>query len=122
LQEGQFPEAREGFGKALALQQAVGDRVGEGATWNQLGLLAWDVGNRPQAIRYVGLSFLIIRGIAHRETELAHANLLEMREELNYTEQQVTELLQTTWDSYQEDQGKRLLQEILAEYRVQRPV
>ncbi|MCI0462794.1 MAG: tetratricopeptide repeat protein [Gemmataceae bacterium] len=49
VHEGNYPAARAGFAKALAIKQAIGDKAGEAAAWHQLALIDVHEGNYPAA-------------------------------------------------------------------------
>jgi CHAT domain-containing protein/Tfp pilus assembly protein PilF len=75
---GNFPDARRHLDRALALERAAGDRLGEGKTLNVLGLLCWDEGNYEQAIARFREAGAIARSVGDRKLEGSSLNNLSL--------------------------------------------
>ena len=71
LNEGNYAGAREQFGKALAMRQAIGDRAGEAATWHQLASIDLEEGNYAGAREQFGKALAMRQAIGDRAGEAA---------------------------------------------------
>jgi CHAT domain-containing protein/Tfp pilus assembly protein PilF len=71
---GDYEKAREHLDRALAVERAAGDRIGEGKTLNVLGLLAWDEGEYDLAIERFRDASEIGRALGDRRLEGASLN------------------------------------------------
>jgi CHAT domain-containing protein/tetratricopeptide (TPR) repeat protein len=75
---GNFAEARQYLDRALALERAAGDRLGEGKTLNVLGLLSWDEGSYDRAIASFREAGAIARAVGDRKLEGSSLNNLSL--------------------------------------------
>jgi len=109
LKEGNYAAAREKFGKSMAITQAIGDRAGEAAAWNQLGGMAWKTGRREMAVRLCAICFWIDNAIGHGHAEQALKTVLYFCGQLNYTEQQTKAAIEEAVAAYESDSGASLI-------------
>jgi tetratricopeptide (TPR) repeat protein len=110
LNEGSYAAARDKFGKALAMRQALGDRSGEAATFFQLGILAHEAGRGPAGAHLIGICWLINRSIGHCEADSARRNLLGLCAELGYDNDRIQAMLHEVAASYAQDRGRSLIE------------
>jgi len=75
---GHFPEAHRDLDRALALENAAGDRLGQGKTLNVLGLLSWDEGEYDRAVTYFRKAGEIAREAGDLKLEGASLNNLSL--------------------------------------------
>jgi tetratricopeptide (TPR) repeat protein len=115
LKQRDYGGALEKFQRSLEIKQQIGHPYGEAATWSQLGALAAELGRPAKGVRLVAICFLIDRSIGHGDTEKDFQILSAMASELDYSQEQIDELLRQVAESYQADQGRRLLQEAFGE-------
>ena len=73
---GKFDDAREYLDRALELERATGDRLGEGKTLNVLGLLAWDLGDYDEAMTRFRSATTVAREVGDKRLEGASLNNL----------------------------------------------
>ncbi|MFN0016703.1 MAG: tetratricopeptide repeat protein [Pirellulaceae bacterium] len=111
LNEGNYAAARESFGKALQMQQEIGNRTGEAATWAQLGFIASKIGKKRQAFQLNVVSFDILSGIGSDDVKQVLNNGAAMMAELDLTDEQLKEMMQSALASYQADGGAALIHE-----------
>jgi tetratricopeptide (TPR) repeat protein len=109
MNEGTYPSAREKFERALAMFQQTGDRASEAAAWFQLGQLAAKLGQVPEGLRLTGLCYLIHREIGHGYAESDLRAVTQLATQLDYTQEQLTTVLQNVNESYARDRGAQLL-------------
>ena len=76
LQQGAYPAAREGFGKALAIRQQIGDRDGEAGTLYQLASIDFQQGAYSAARNGSRKALEIKRQIGEQTGEAAALHLL----------------------------------------------
>jgi tetratricopeptide (TPR) repeat protein len=69
MNEGDYPAAREQFGKALAMRQQFGDRAGEATTWHQLASIDVEEGNYAAAREQFGKALAMRQQIDDRAGE-----------------------------------------------------
>jgi hypothetical protein len=74
-----------------------------------LGFVAWETGQKPQAIQLVALSFLIFNAITSDNAKRPLNKLADMKPVLCVSEEQMKEIMQKTMVSYQRDCGASLL-------------
>ncbi|RQW81668.1 MAG: hypothetical protein EHM14_00250 [Methanothrix sp.] len=96
---------------AIRILQQIGDRVGEAATFHQLGILAWEQGRVQEGLRLVALCCFVDASIGHRDAPSDFKVLSDMASELGYTKKKLEALLKDVAEAYQKDDGKRLLNE-----------
>ena len=75
---GNFSEARDFLGRALALERKTGNHEGEGKTLNVLGLLAWDQGDYDEAVERFTKARSVARTLGDRRLEGASLNNLSL--------------------------------------------
>jgi tetratricopeptide (TPR) repeat protein len=56
VNEGAYPAAREKFQRSLEIEQAIGNKAGEAATWHQLGFMLWEMKRQPEAPPMLAIS------------------------------------------------------------------
>jgi tetratricopeptide (TPR) repeat protein len=66
---GEYPQAIDLYGQALAIARDIGDRRSEGAALGNLGICRRRLGEYPQAIDLYGQALAIFRDIGDREGE-----------------------------------------------------
>lgn len=71
LESGNYPAAREKFNRSLEINQQIGDRIGEAATWHNLATIDVNEGNYPAAKEKFNCALEIYRQIGHRWGEAA---------------------------------------------------
>jgi len=115
VHEGNYDAAREKFQKSLPIKQQIGDRAGEAATFFQLGMLAKEMGNVPGSVKLVGLCLVLDQAIGHGDTRSDLRTFRQQCAHLEYSEQQIQQLLQEIGASYQQDRGEALIKEAFAD-------
>jgi tetratricopeptide (TPR) repeat protein len=83
LHEGNYPEAREQFGKALVMHQQIVDLAGEATTWHNLATIDLNEGNYAAAREQFGKALAIEQQIGNRAGEastLANLATIDLRE------------------------------------------
>jgi hypothetical protein len=116
LNEGNYAAAREKFGKSLAIEQQIGDRAGEAATFYQLGMLAARQRHLVPAAKLVGLCFVIDQAIGHGHVESDLKSFLGLCSQLGLSEPQVRSLVGEIGKSYEQDRGRALLKEAFPDW------
>jgi tetratricopeptide (TPR) repeat protein len=109
VEVGDYPAAREKFGRAMTIRQAIGDRAGEAATWNQLGNLARQMGNATLAAQMIALCWLIDKSIGHGDAEQDLKTLLGFCQQIGFTNDQVQQAIDEAAAAYKRDRGQTLL-------------
>jgi CHAT domain-containing protein/Tfp pilus assembly protein PilF len=71
---GEKPKALEYYNQALPLYRAVGDRSGEAATLNNIGLVYNALGEKPKALEYYNQALPILRAVGNRSVEARTLN------------------------------------------------
>jgi tetratricopeptide (TPR) repeat protein len=71
LEEGAYPEAREKFGRALAIRRQIGNRPGEAAVWHQLAVIDEHEGAYPEAREKFGRALAIFQETGELASEAA---------------------------------------------------
>ena len=69
LNQGQYREALNDFQQALAIAREVGNRAGEGATLNNIGLVYDHLGLNEQALENYNKGLVIAREIGYKPLE-----------------------------------------------------
>jgi len=109
LNEANYAAARVNFAKSLVMRQAIGDKAGEAATWHQLGLVAWETDRPIDAVQLVAISILLLNATGSGEKDQVTKNLSGMCGQLDYSEEQLNELIRAVTASYQQDRGVAIL-------------
>jgi ATP/maltotriose-dependent transcriptional regulator MalT len=91
------------------MRQEMGNRMGEAATFYQLGILAGKNGKLAEGLQLVAICYLIELSIGHGDTDNDFRTLSEMASKLGYSEQQFDAMLREVAVSYERDQGQSLL-------------
>jgi hypothetical protein len=94
----------------LAINQQIGDRAGEAATFYQLGYMAVQSGRVTEGIRLVALGFLIFQSIGHSNAKIASQTLSQMAGQLSYTQEQFDAMLQDVSEAYKADRGRGVIE------------
>ncbi|WP_162136247.1 tetratricopeptide repeat protein, partial [Zavarzinella formosa] len=71
VNEGKYAEARAGFAKALAIRQAIGDRVGEAVAWHQLATIDLSEGKYAEARAGFAKALVTNQAVGNRAGEAA---------------------------------------------------
>ena len=71
---GEPQRALEYFGQALPITREVGDRAGEAATLNNIGVVYRGLGEPQRALEYFGQALPVLREVGDRAGEAATLN------------------------------------------------
>jgi len=93
----------------MKIRQRIGDRLGEAATFNNLGILSRKRGLPQEGIRLIALGYIINESIGHKNTQLAFNNLTGMASQLNYSAESFGSMLKEVCESYSRDRGWSLI-------------
>jgi hypothetical protein len=120
FKEGNYPAAKEKFGKAIRMLQDMDDRAGEASAWKQLGDLVWTM-DKKHALQLLIVSYRMLVEIGCGETDQAGklqgliAGIMavpEVKLELAISSrEQKEEFIRSSCTSYLRDRGASLLRE-----------
>jgi tetratricopeptide (TPR) repeat protein len=109
LEKEDYEAARENLEKAMKIRQQIGDRIGEAATFYQLGIIAWRQGKALEALRLITLGHLIFTGIGHSYANKSFENLLAIASQLSLSQEQFDALQKEVAEAYRKDRGQSLI-------------
>jgi hypothetical protein len=106
LSKGEHDAALEKFLEALKIEQAKGDKYGEGMTFSKLGLEALWAQHREEGLMLLCLSAMILKAIGHVGFDEVKPIVEDLsRNVLNYTQEQLDGILIETAEAYKRDRG-----------------
>ena len=109
MKEGNDAAAREKFGKSLSIKQAIGAKVGEAASFLNLGVIADNLQRTAEAAPLAAVGWLLVRSIGHAEAKGTFETLSGLCRKLGYDQTAFDTMLQRTAESFQKDRGRSLL-------------
>ncbi|MEO5378680.1 MAG: AAA family ATPase [Magnetococcus sp. DMHC-6] len=112
LNEGDLPVALNGFRRSLALKRRLEDRQGEAATFYQLGRLAKEMDLQEDALRLLGLCYVIDNAIGNPDAESELTLYRQIAETMGVSMEESESILAELWRGYQEDRGQGLLDKL----------
>jgi tetratricopeptide (TPR) repeat protein len=114
LEQGDLINASSNLLKALnVLQQLIGDIAGEAAIWHRMAVLLKKQGKMDDSIKFLAISYYLNDKIGHEKKEHSKRSLLKAASQLEYSQEQLNEIIQECANSYQRDKGRSLLEAIL---------
>ena len=109
-EQNKYPQALDKFLNALKIEQMIGDRSGEAATFHALGILAAEQEKLEEGVRFMLICCLVHNSIGHRQTKKVFEDLSQLVSILKYTEKQLDDIFNETKESYQLDRGWTLIE------------
>jgi hypothetical protein len=95
--------------------QQIGDRAGEADTFQQLGMLAAELGKTEGGLRVVAVGCLIFQSIGHGHTDQSVRVVSQLAGRLGYTQAHLDTMLREIAESYAQDRGASLVAAAFAE-------
>ncbi len=101
--------------RSLEINQAIGGRAGEAATFFQLGNLACKLGRNHDGARLIAICVLIDKAIGHGRAQSDFRTLNELCQSLGYDQARFNAVLEEAGREYQRDRGRALIERPPAE-------
>ena len=109
MREGEHESAAINLLKSLVMKQKSRDRVGEAATFFQLGVLAQRINEIELGLRLVAICYHIEKGIKHGDAQEDLTELKRTIGELRYPEHEIENILKEGREAYRKDCGLSLV-------------
>ncbi|MBF0620326.1 MAG: tetratricopeptide repeat protein [Magnetococcales bacterium] len=113
-----YDDALKKFRQSLEIKRSMRDFRGESATFFQLSLLAQEMGKSDEAFKLMALCQRLDEQIGHPDAEQERHLFQEMAESLSYEVSEALAIQDEVWESYRNDRGDTLIDEIFKKQTV----